>query len=111
MPNYGYHLARAQGRLSRSIYRALLPIIGRQQVRITREFPLQVYSYSGEAALPEQVASIRSFLKFVGRPPRFTIVSDGTHDARSIDLLCRLDGSVRVEPASAWIPGGQPARV
>jgi hypothetical protein len=106
MPNYGYHLARARGRFARSLYSALLPVVTRQQVRVSRTFPLEVYSYSGEAALPEQVASIRSFLNFVGRPPRFTVVSDGTYSAKSIRLLQRLDRSVVVEPSSAWIPRG-----
>jgi hypothetical protein len=106
MPNYGYHLARVRGRFARSVYSALLPVLTRQRVHVSRTFPLEVYSYSGEAALPEQVASIRSFLKFVGRPPRFTVVSDGTYSAKSIRLLQNLGRSVVVEPFSAWTPRG-----
>jgi hypothetical protein len=52
------------------------------------------------------VASIRSFLKFVGRPPRFTVVSDGTYSAKSIRLLQHLDAAVVVEPSSVWVPRG-----
>jgi hypothetical protein len=111
MPNYGYHLARARGRFARSVYATLLPVLTRKPIRVSRTFPLEVYSYSGEAALPEQVASIRSFLKFVGRPPRFTVVSDGTYSAKSISLLQHLDRSVVVEPSSAWLPRGHSAVV
>jgi hypothetical protein len=108
MPNYGYHLARTQGRFARSIYSSLLPALARKPAHRRRDFPLEVYSYSGEAALPEQVASIRSFLKFVGRPPRFTVVSDGSYSAKSIRLLQHLDRSVAVESRGEWVPGGQP---
>jgi hypothetical protein len=97
MPNYGYHFARAEGALVRRIYRALLPMIIRRTVRPRGSFPLEVFSYSGEATLPEQIASIRSFLKHAGRPKQFTIVSDGTHSAASIELLKRVDLSVSVD--------------
>lgn len=98
MPNYGYHLALAEGRLVRRIYGALLPLIVRRTIRPPRSLAFEVFSYSGETALPEQVASIRSFLKHAGRPRRFTVVSDGTYSAASIDLLRRLDASVVVSP-------------
>ena len=102
MANVGYHLARAEGRAVRAFYRSFLgrlPLIEPQG-----SFPLEVFSYSGEAALPEQVASIRSFLRHVGRPIHFTVVSDGTHSERSRRLLKHLDSSVCVSDASEWIP-------
>lgn len=111
MPNFGYHLARAQGAATRAAYRSLLPLISRRAVAVTRSFPFEVYSYSGEAMLPEQVASLRSFLTFVGRPPRFAVVSDGTHTARSIELLQRIDRCVAVEPVTKYIPAGYPPPV
>ncbi len=96
MPNYGYHLALAEGRLVRLVYRVLLPLIVRKTVHPTGDVPFQVFSYSGEAALPEQVASIRSFLRHAGRPQKFTVVSDGTYSRKSVKLLHRLDPSVTV---------------
>lgn len=111
MPNYGYHFARAKGTATRAFYRALLPAIARAKIGPPRKFPLEVFAYSGEAALPEQVASIRSFLRWVGRPPRFTIVSDGTYSNRSIELLRRLDPVVSISSASEWVPANLPEKI
>ncbi|PZR73909.1 MAG: hypothetical protein DLM73_09430 [Chthoniobacterales bacterium] len=111
MPNYGYHLARAKGRATRAFYRALLPAIIRSKIEPPGSFPLEVFAYSGEVALPEQVASIRSFLRWVGRPPRFTVVSDGTYSDRSIELLRRLDPAVTVSAASEWVPPNLPDKI
>lgn len=111
MPNYGYHFARAKGTATRAFYRALLPAIARAKIEPPRSFPLEVFAYSGEAALPEQVASIRSFLRWVGRPPRFTVVSDGTYSNRSIEQLRRLDPVVAISGASEWVPADLPAKI
>lgn len=97
MPNYGYHLARAEGRFLHSAYNRLLSQIVRRPVQIAREIPLDVFSYSSENRLAEQVASIRSFLRYAGRPYRFVVVSDGSHSAKSIELLGQIDASVSVE--------------
>ena len=111
MPNYGYHLARAKGNAVRSIYSAALRSIVKRRVAPPRDLPIDVYSYSGEAALPEQVASIRSFLRFAGRPQKFTVVSDGTHPRRSVALLRSLDPSVVVSEVANWLPGNLPTRL
>jgi hypothetical protein len=104
MPNYGYHLARAEGAWFRRFYRARLSAIVRQSIPATATLPFEVFSYSGENMLPEQIASIRSLLRFAGRPGRFTVVSDGSHSGRGLELLRRLDPSVCVSPASDWVP-------
>jgi hypothetical protein len=98
MPNFGYHLARLKGNTLRRLYRALLPAIVRKRPSAQPRTlsGLEVFAYSGETALPEQVASIRSFLQQVGRPKSFTVVSDGSHLARSIRLLERIDPIVSV---------------
>lgn len=111
MPNYGYHLARAKGRATRALYHALLSLITRRKVQSSRSFPLEVFAYSGEAALPEQVASIRSFLRHVGRPSRFTIVSDGTYTPRSIEILLGLDPAIIVSDAKDWVPQNLPGEI
>jgi len=95
----------------RAAYRAFLPGIGRGSINAAGSFPLEVFSYSGEAALPEQVASIRSFLRCVGRPPRFTVVSDGTYSARSLGLLQRIDECVNISSAREWIPEKLPEKI
>lgn len=112
MPNYGYHLARLRGSLTRRAYLRALQMISARPVKPIADVPLEVYSYSGEAALPEQVASIRSFLKHAGRPRKFTIVSDGTYGTESAALLRRLDSSVVVRELADFSPAsGLPSAV
>jgi hypothetical protein len=109
MPNYGYHLARAEGSAMRRAYAALLPAIVRRPMRIERMLPFGVFSYSGEEAVPEQVASIRSLLRFAGRPKSFTIVSDGSHSQRSRELLEQMDPSICIAEAAEYQPRDVPA--
>lgn len=111
MPNYGYHLARTNGRVARTIYRALLPSIARRSIPKRREIPITLVSYCGERTLPEQVASIRSFLKHVGRPNRFIIVSDGTLSAQARVILTSLDSSISVSNSAQWLPKNLPAEI
>jgi hypothetical protein len=96
IPNFGYRLARSQGHTVRQLYRTMLPLIVRRRVDPLRSVGLDVFAYSGEEMLPEQIASIRSFLRYVGRPQSFTVVSDGSHSERSVRLLELIDGSVSV---------------
>lgn len=104
MPSFGYHLARAEGRAIRAFYVASLATIVRRRVNSDRPLPFEVFSYSGENALPEQVASIRSFLRHAGRPSKFTVVSDHTHTPRSLDLLRAIDPVVAVSRSADWVP-------
>lgn len=96
IPNFGYHFARWRGNAIRERYRANLPETVRRTIDPPRQIDIEVFSYSNEDMLPEQIASVRSLLRFAGRPKSFTIVSDGSHSARSIDLLQNVDPSVRV---------------
>jgi hypothetical protein len=96
MPNVPYHLARLEGKTVRCLYRAALPLIVRRKPAITREIALEMFTYSGEDTLPEQIASIRSFLVCVGRPKSITVLSDGSHSSAGIRLLEQVDPSVRV---------------
>jgi hypothetical protein len=104
LPNLGYHFARLHGRLVRRIYTWLLPFIIRRRIRPPRVIDMDVFAYSNEEALAEQVASIRSFLRHAGRPQHFTVVSDGSHSARSIRLLKAIDPSVSVRQVSVATP-------
>src|SRR5450432_2584378 len=103
MPNFGYHLARAEGAAVRRIFSTTLPVLVRRKTVIRRaSLPFEVYSYSGEQTLPEQVASIRSFLRHAGRPIKWTIASDGTHGERSIRLLQSISPIVTVSQPNEW---------
>ena len=68
------------------------------------DLPFEVFSYSSESDLPEQIASIRSFFRYVGRPLQFTVVSDGSHSARGLALLCALGVSVSTVPEPVNVP-------
>jgi hypothetical protein len=100
-PNFGYHLARFHGRVVRRIYLLLLPLIVRWPIRNSKLLDADVFAYSSEENLAEQVASVRSFLRYAGKPARFIIVSDGSHSARSVRLLERIDSTVSVRLASS----------
>jgi hypothetical protein len=63
---------------------------------VPREVPCLAFAFSSRAHLPEQVASIRSFLRHAGRPRAYTVVSDGSHDERSRRLLRAIDPCVQV---------------
>ena len=108
LPNFAYHFALQLGNALRGLYRAFLPIIVRFRPKPLRSFPFEVFAYSNDRMLPEQVASIRSFLRHVGRPKSFTVVSDGSHSERSIHLLTSVDRSVSVTPPPPAIPGLYP---
>ncbi len=104
MWNFGYHLARVRGGVARDTYRLLLPLIVRRQIYPPRTLDIDVFAYSNEAMLPEQIASVRSFLKYAGRPNNFTIVSDGTHRPHFIWLLQEVDSCIRVTRAQDFLP-------
>jgi hypothetical protein len=108
LPNFAYHFALQLGNAVRGLYRSFLPIIVRFRPKQLRSFPFEVFAYSNDEMLPEQVASIRSFLRHVGRPKSFTVVSDGSHSDRSIRLLKSVDRSVSVTAAQPAIPGLPP---
>jgi hypothetical protein len=108
LPNFGYHLARWKGRQLRKLYHSLLPKIAQRRVNAPRALDLSVFSYSNEQMLPEQVRSIRSFLRHVGRPKSFKIMSDGSHTDKSIRLLKDVDPSVAVRLAGERLPPDLP---
>lgn len=110
LPNFGYHFARAKGRVFRRIYTILLPVIVRRPVASPRSLDLDVFAYSNEQMVPEQVRSLRSFLRRVGRPTSFTIVSDGSHSATSIRLFEAVSPIVTIRPAGEDLPANLPPK-
>jgi hypothetical protein len=87
MVNIGYHAAKIQGNFLRSIYKSSLSSLVSFPIAQERQVPIKVYALSCERDLPEQVASLRSFLRHVGIPKVFTIMSDGSYTEESIKLL------------------------
>lgn len=111
IPNFPYHLARLEGKVLRRFYRTQLPLIVRRKMRSCRDVPVEVFAYSGQSALPEQAASIRSFLTNVGRPKGFTIFSDGSYSSHSIQLLQRIDAVVHVSERLPDLPAEIPEQL
>jgi hypothetical protein len=111
MVNIGYRLARRQGQIVRSLYRAALPQIVKKPVSQTRKVPVAVYSFSCDRDLPEQVASIRSFIRYVGIPDKLTVVSDGSYSATSRQLLQKISPNIEVLDFAKFIKKDLPPSV
>jgi hypothetical protein len=106
-----YHLARYQARATRAAYRRALPFVVRRRLRPIGEIPVHVVAFSSASDLPEQIASLRSFLRFVGRPLSITVTSDGSHDERERRLLRRVERGVSVMRYDEYARSDLPARV
>ena len=96
MVNIGYHTAKIQGKFNRSLYKAAISQIVNIPIKQTQQVPASIYALSCERDLPEQVASIRSFIRHVGIPETFTVVSDGSYTDSSCNLLRRIHPCVQV---------------
>jgi hypothetical protein len=96
MVNIGSHLALNQAKLIRFFYSKFLFWIVKKNLCQTKTISAKVYAFSCERDLPEQVVSIRSFIKHVGVPSQFTVISDGTYSEKSKRLLQQIDASVVV---------------
>ncbi|GBO52981.1 hypothetical protein APA_782 [Pseudanabaena sp. lw0831] len=97
MVNIGYHAAKIQGKFLRSVYKSSLSSLVSFPIAQKRQVPIKVYALSCERDLPEQVASLRSFLRHVGIPKAFTIMSDGSYTEKSMKLLRRVHPCVDVQ--------------
>jgi hypothetical protein len=103
MVNVGYHLSRLQGKIIRNIYTKFIEKIGILPIKQNLQIDITVYSFSCERDLPEQVVSIRSFIRNIGIPERFIVISDGSYSDSSCKLLRRIHPSVEVIPVSKLI--------
>jgi hypothetical protein len=96
-----YHLALRWSAIKRKQYLAALPTVIQRGVQAKPAVPITVYTMSCERDLPEQVACIYSFLRNVGEPKQFVVVSDGSYSASSVALLEKISPAVKVIPLSA----------
>ena len=81
---------------TRDAYESSVNELVAEGVDVAPPLALRLASFACERDLPEQVASIRSFLIHAGTPADLTIVSDGSHSAWSRDLLEALHPCVSV---------------
>lgn len=107
----GCALAYVEGHAARRV-------LARRPAAITRGLrardaavDVEMWSFSSQHDLPEQLASIASFLRHAGRPRCWTVVSDGTHDAPARALLEAVDPAVRVVAWDAVAAPGLPPAV
>jgi hypothetical protein len=96
MINIPYHIARVHGSITRYLYKSVLPLIARTPVSQKKKVSANVYALSCERDLAEQVASIRSFIRHVGIPDQFIVVSDGSYTKESCQILCQIHPCVEV---------------
>lgn len=111
MVNIPYHLARLIGKISRLSYKSNLYRIVHQPLLQNQKIPVSVYSLSCERDLPEQIASISSFIKYVGIPESFIVASDGSYSIHSCKLLEQLHNCVSVVPINQLIREDLPSTV
>ncbi len=109
MINVPYHASRWRASWNRRRFTERLPHL--PAIRSWRDVPATVYSFSGERDWPEQAASIRSFLRFVGTPRRFLVVSDGSHSEGTIRSLQGLNLAVSVVSLDSVRKPDLPAKV
>ena len=64
---------------------------------VVREVPATLLAFCGRRDLPEQVASWRSFQRWVGRPRRAVLVSDGTLEEADFKLLRALEPRIEIK--------------
>lgn len=102
MVNIGYHAAKIQAKLLRNAYKSSLSSLVSFPIKQDRQVPIKVYALSCERDLPEQVASLRSFIRYVGVPDTFTIMSDGSYTDQSIQLLRNVHPCVDVQLLSKF---------
>jgi hypothetical protein len=109
MINIPYRAATFVGQRNRRRFVTRLATL--PPVAAAGELPVTVYSFSGERDWPEQAASVRSFLRFVGLPQRFVVVSDGSHGDESRRQLERLHPCVSVARLEAVVRPDLPERI
>jgi len=75
------------------------PIEFQDRANNRRELRLDIdlVSASSKRDLPEQVFSILSFIRYVGCPTCWTILSDGSHSKEDVEILNRIFPFVKVE--------------
>jgi hypothetical protein len=104
MVNLGYRAARLQGKIMRSLYQQRISNLVRHPLKQEKKIAVAIYSLSCPRDLPEQVASIRSFLSYVGIPENFTVISDGYSD-RECQLLAAIHPCILVIPLDRFTRG------
>lgn len=97
MASLAFHIMVRVARWRRSRYQANLELHATPALGPGVEIPATLLGFCGRRDLPEQVASWRSFQRWVGRPRRVVLVSDGTLSEPDFSLLRRLEPRVEIK--------------
>ena len=108
---YGYHVAKRQARIVRRLYAGPLARRLVASVDSPAELSAHLIAFSGERDALEQLVSLRSLIRHVGRPARFTLGSDGSHSRKSIDAFRRVYPELEVIGPSEYMRNDLPASV
>jgi hypothetical protein len=100
---YGYQVARRQAKVARWLYGTTIAAGRGPGPRVGPDLDLTLVAYSGERDATEQIASLRSFLRYVGRPASVTLGSDGTHRPATLDRIRRLHDDIEVVRPSEFV--------
>jgi hypothetical protein len=109
-PAWSRRLA-ARAWLIRRLYVQMLDDVVDSPVDVPGPVDVDVYAFSSETHVPEQVASLRSLLRHLGAPARIVVVSDGSHTERSLSLLGRVHPTVTVAHHRDVVRGDLPPAV
>lgn len=101
----GAIVAKRWARLLRRRYDTRLRSGREEQMAGNAHVDVDVISFSCERDLPEQAISIRSFLRWVGQPNSFRVISDGSIRPRSALLLKALSPAVKVVSVEEYAAG------
>lgn len=96
MVNIGYHSAKFQGQIHRFVYSKAINNIVNFPLHNQNKVHIDVYAFSCERDLAIQVANIRSFIRYVGIPEKFIVISDGSYSANSRNILRQINPCVDV---------------
>lgn len=107
----GYHCALRWALWKRRRYTRRLPRIAGSPLLPAPDSDATFYSFSGTRDLPEQVASLRSFLRHAAVPRRMVVVGDGTHSDGDQSVLKSIHPRLEVVPWSAFVREDLPAPV
>jgi hypothetical protein len=97
MASIAYHLSSRIARWRRARFVARLADYAQPLAGGAGEVPATLLGFCGQRDLPEQVASWRSFQRWVGRPRRVVLVSDGSLGDRECALLRALEPRVEIQ--------------
>jgi len=99
----GYHFALRWAHWRRRRYVQRLHDIARFPGATAPECDATFYSFSGTRDLPEQVACLKSFLRFAVSPRRIVVVGDGTHTESDRAILQALHPRLETLPWDRFI--------